>query len=182
MKTTNPIGKFYVLKTVIKLKLFLLCHSLFLEIFEFLSSIQGIEFANGICSFHYIFYIVFYPRKLFYALSLQTGEFVAEVMHGCSGYGGSLRVDGSGVWIDFPESTPQGWDFGITGSPPVQLTNTPLLHPNHISKFTKMPIMLKSACLAPIDTKSKESTCPISIVTFRSARSLRFHTILLEGA
>ena len=28
---------------------------------------QALEFANGICSFHYIFNIVFYFRKLFYA-------------------------------------------------------------------------------------------------------------------
>ena len=67
MKTTNPIGKFYALKSVIKLKLFLPCHSLFLENFDFLYPFQGIEFAKGICSFHYIFYIVFYHRKLFYA-------------------------------------------------------------------------------------------------------------------
>ena len=40
MKTTNLIGKFYTLQSVIKLKLFLLCQSLPLKIFDF----------------HYIFY------------------------------------------------------------------------------------------------------------------------------
>jgi len=35
--------------------------------FKFNHTFQGIEFANGICNFHYIFYIVFYLRKLFYA-------------------------------------------------------------------------------------------------------------------
>ena len=37
------------------------------ENLKFNHTFQGIEFANGICSFHYIFYIVFYLRKLFYA-------------------------------------------------------------------------------------------------------------------
>jgi len=73
MKTTNPIGKFYALKSVIKVKVFLLCHSLFLEIFDFHYPFQGIESANGICSFHYIFYIVFYPRKFFYAPCAYSG-------------------------------------------------------------------------------------------------------------
>ena len=82
MEITNPIGKFYTLKSVIELKIPLLCHSLFLEIFDFDYPFQDIEFANGICSFHCIFYIVFHSRKLFYApcgvdsemadLSLQT--------------------------------------------------------------------------------------------------------------
>ena len=67
MEATNPIGEFYTLKSVIELSVFLLCHSLFLEIFDFHHPFQGIEFANGICSFHYIFYIVFYLGKLFYA-------------------------------------------------------------------------------------------------------------------
>ena len=36
------------------------------EKFKFNHTFQGIEFANGICSFHCIFYTVFYLRKLFY--------------------------------------------------------------------------------------------------------------------
>ena len=67
MKTTKYIGKFYGLKSVIKLKLLMLCHSLSQEIFDFHYTFQGIEFANGICSFHCILYTVFYFRKLCYA-------------------------------------------------------------------------------------------------------------------
>ena len=37
------------------------------EKFKFNHTFQAIEFANGICSFHCIFYIVFCSRKLFYA-------------------------------------------------------------------------------------------------------------------
>src|SRR5258708_6469772 len=36
------------------------------EKFRFNHTFQGIEFANGIYSFYYIFHIVFYFRKLFY--------------------------------------------------------------------------------------------------------------------
>ena len=64
MKTTNPIGKSHGLKSVIKLKLFMLCHSLSVEIFDLHYTFQGIEFVNGICSFHCIFNIVFYFRNL----------------------------------------------------------------------------------------------------------------------
>jgi len=50
-----------------KFKLFLLCHSLNAERFEFHYTFQGTEFGNGISSFHSIFFIVFCPRKPFCA-------------------------------------------------------------------------------------------------------------------
>jgi len=37
----------------------------------------------------------------------------------------SLTVDGSRVWIHYPQSEYQGWDFETQGSPPVQLSNMP---------------------------------------------------------
>ena len=37
----------------------------------------------------------------------------------------SLTVDGSRVWIHYPQSEYQGWDFGTQGSSPVQLSNMP---------------------------------------------------------
>ena len=46
MKTTNPIGKSNTLNSVIELKVFLLCHSLFLEILTFCYPFQGTEFAK----------------------------------------------------------------------------------------------------------------------------------------
>ena len=42
----------------------------------------------------------------------------------------SLTVDGSRVWVHSRSSGLLGWDFGVTGSPPVQLPNTSLPHPN----------------------------------------------------
>jgi hypothetical protein len=67
IKSTNFISKFCTLKSVIKLKLFLLCHSLFLEKFEFNYTFQGAKFANKICTFYSIFYTLFYIKKSFYA-------------------------------------------------------------------------------------------------------------------
>jgi len=34
-----------------------------------------------------------------------------------------LAIDGSKVWVDSESFEAQGWDFGIPGSPPVQLPN-----------------------------------------------------------
>jgi len=51
MKTRNFITKFSALKSVIKFKLFLLCHSLSAERFEFYYTFQGTKFGNEISSF-----------------------------------------------------------------------------------------------------------------------------------
>ena len=39
----------------------------------------------------------------------------------------SLIVDGSKVWVHWSQSTYKGWDFGIPGSTPVELSNIPTL-------------------------------------------------------
>ena len=39
-------------------------------------------------------------------------------------YSGSLIVDGSKVWACWDQSNYKGWDFGIPGSTPVELSNT----------------------------------------------------------
>ena len=67
MKTTNSISIFCALKSVMKVKLFLMCLSLFLEKFNFHYTFQGKEYANGICSFYTIFNILFCFKKPFYA-------------------------------------------------------------------------------------------------------------------
>jgi len=63
---------------------------------------------------------------------MQTGEVVAGVVPEYCNLRRSLTVDGTGVWVHSPISEPLGWDFGIPDSPPVQLSNTPLVHPNCI--------------------------------------------------
>ena len=41
-----------------------------------------------------------------------------------------LYVDGSKIWVCFEDSSTQGWDFGISGSSPIQLSNTSLGKPH----------------------------------------------------
>ena len=39
----------------------------------------------------------------------------------------TLSINGSKVWVHSPMLEPMGWDFGIPGSPSVQLSNSPTL-------------------------------------------------------
>ena len=65
--------------------------------------------------------------------SVQTGELVGKVgLDSELGLGGEgwphydpLMVDGSRLWVHFGGSKIQGWDFGISGSAPVLLSNVP---------------------------------------------------------
>ena len=62
--------------------------------------------------------------KSIQAWSLETGEAMGEVKLGQQPYPHSLLVDGSKIWVHFKDSPIQGWDFGISGSPPISLSNT----------------------------------------------------------
>ena len=57
------------------------------------------------------------------AWSLQTGEVVGEMGIRYESYSGSLIVDGSKVWVHWSQSNYKGWDFGISGSTPTELSN-----------------------------------------------------------
>jgi len=59
------------------------------------------------------------------AWSTWTGEIVGEVIFEGEPLTDSLIVDGSRVWVHFEGSQSQGWDFGIPGSTPIQLSSTP---------------------------------------------------------
>jgi len=61
------------------------------------------------------------------AWSTQTGKVVDQMEIEHSEFMGSLTIDGLKVWAHWPQSKYQGWDFGITGSSPVQLSNMPIL-------------------------------------------------------
>ena len=64
------------------------------------------------------------------AWSMPTGELVGEVKleFGQRQYLDPLQMDNSQIWIQLEDSLAQGWDFGISGSPPIQLsTERPLL-------------------------------------------------------
>ena len=65
------------------------------------------------------------------AWSIWTGETVGKVESGDI-LGGICAMDGSRVWIDYPDDTPVGWDFRIPGSSPIRLSTLPpdVPHPN----------------------------------------------------
>ena len=65
------------------------------------------------------------------AWSTLTGGVVTEVWLPTSQSRRSLTVDGSRIWVHSFASKPLGWDFGIPGSYPIQLSHTSLLHPNN---------------------------------------------------
>ena len=70
--------------------------------------------------------------KYIQAWSIVTGEVLGELEIESSGSVGSLVTDGLRVWACYIESEYWGWDFGIPGSPPVQLPSISprKLHPN----------------------------------------------------
>ena len=65
-----------------------------------------------------------------HAWSILTGEVMGEVELKYSSPQRSLTVDGSKVWVYSPIEEPQGWDFEIPSSPPVQLPITATPYPN----------------------------------------------------
>ena len=65
------------------------------------------------------------------AHSIQTGEIVGRAEIGFKEYNGpSLIVHGSRVWVHFPNTETQVWDFGISDSPPIELPNMTLEIPH----------------------------------------------------
>ena len=67
IRATNSIRIFCALKSVMKVKLFLMCISLFLEKFNFHYTFQSTKYPNRICSFYTIFNIIFCFKEPFCA-------------------------------------------------------------------------------------------------------------------
>ena len=65
------------------------------------------------------------------AWSIYTGEAVGEVKFesGQIEFLDPLQMDGSRIWIRLKDSLTQGWDFGIPGSPPIQLSDVSTTRP-----------------------------------------------------
>lgn len=61
------------------------------------------------------------------AWSIHTGEAVGKVLYEFLDEK-FIIVDGSRVWVHPTPEVPQGWDFGIPDSSPVQLSNIPSPH------------------------------------------------------
>jgi len=70
---------------------------------------------------------VFYlSRRFIKTWSIWTGEPVGEVelkVQGKGPYLDPIYMDGSKIWVQSKGPSSHGWDFGISGSPPVQLPN-----------------------------------------------------------
>jgi WD40 repeat protein len=64
-------------------------------------------------------------RQLIQAWSTWTGEAAGEVWVGNWSFVHSLHVDDSKIWVHSIDKPTQGWDFGIPGSSPVLLSQTP---------------------------------------------------------
>jgi WD40 repeat protein len=67
--------------------------------------------------------------ELIRAWSMQTGEAVGKILKDGVMCLDPLHVDGSKIWACLMGSLVQGWDFGVSGSPPVPLSNTPSERP-----------------------------------------------------
>ena len=68
--------------------------------------------------------------KFIRAWSVQTGEVIGEVGLEGEPLCDSLVVGNSRVWVSYEDTQTQGWDFGLPGSTPVPLSNTPLNRPH----------------------------------------------------
>jgi WD40 repeat protein len=71
-------------------------------------------------------------HKFVQGWSMLTGEAMGEVEVRLDSYLNPLLAKGSRIWVDLQNSPTQGWDFGISGSSPISLSNTsperPQLH------------------------------------------------------
>jgi len=66
-----------------------------------------------------------FTGKSIQAWSMWTWEPMGEVkLVGQCLYLDPLHMDGSRIWVQSRDSSTQGWDFGISGSPPIPLSNT----------------------------------------------------------
>ena len=91
---------------------------------EFLDTVMGVRISGDGSK-------VFCMRKRdVQALSVLTGEVVGKVGVRYGTPQRFLSINGSCIWVHSSDSEPVGWDFGIPGSPPVQLSNSLSLHSN----------------------------------------------------
>ena len=69
-------------------------------------------------------------KRYIQAWSILTGQVMSEVTLEGEPLHDSLVVDRSSVWVCFKDLQTQGWDFGLPGSVPVPLYNSPLARPH----------------------------------------------------
>ena len=73
---------------------------------------------------------------------IWTGEVMGKVEVGSMWFLEPLYSDGSRIWVCSEHSPAQGWDFGISGSSPFQLSNRPPDRP-HLCYSVGNPLMIK---------------------------------------
>jgi len=73
--------------------------------------------------------VFFLNRQLIQAWSMWTWEPMGKVEVGGWEYLDPLQVDGSRIWVQLKDQSTLGWDFGTSGSSPVQLSNPSLERP-----------------------------------------------------
>ena len=84
--------------------------------------------------------------RVIQAHSIQTGKIVGKAEINFLPYNPpSLTVNGLRVWVHYPAAETQVWDFGISDSPPVQLSYMPLhiSHPDGTVLWDNGPFCVK---------------------------------------
>ena len=94
---------------------------------ELLFAVDGPEFLHNLKISEDGSRVFSLDEDFIYTWSILKGEVVDSVVIEYSEFIGHLTLDGSKVWAYWPQSKYRGWDFGIPGSPPVQLSNMPIL-------------------------------------------------------
>ena len=83
--------------------------------------------------------------NMIHAWSIQTGMFLSSVELEPPKHKRSFTMDGSRVWAHSPQQELVGWDFGVPGSRPVQLSKTSSLHPNYTKLWDVAQSRIKDA-------------------------------------
>ena len=101
-KSTTYISEFCALKILMKFKLFLLHRLQILNKFKFHWTFQGTKFANIICTFYYLLYILFCIKKAFYAGCVNSWGFKVHWSYNNSNpWLGTFTSGRRGIlWID----------------------------------------------------------------------------------
>ena len=67
--------------------------------------------------------VFLYADGFIQARSIKTGKLMGKIrLEGVQYYYSNIG-DGSKVWVDFEDSYTQGWDFGISGSTPIPISD-----------------------------------------------------------
>ena len=95
--------------------------------------------------------------------SLQTGDVMGTMEIEYEGPSVSLIVSGSKVWAHWLQSNYRGWDFGVSGSTPMELSNISTLSSHNRVWYPKQAEAKDSAIRGDVFHLSGESEYPVSM-------------------